>query len=528
MKLINNLYLLITMLALTLLSACSDDNVTSIDSERGYIQVRILPEMITKANMVETLSEIKKVELTLRHKGMPIVQTLSMREINGAADHGLTSEKLSLNSGEYNLLSYRLLGSVILGEEKPQEIATIYPSTSTVFDIVNGHIYELELSVSSKLRGTVSFKLEKDLSNYQDEMDRVNGTTKATAQSPEDFKYSQTKEADIYYRRKGSSERPAILAVKAYSSANENFFHTDTVKLESGDYEITKYLLYTKNRTEMTLAADLTDTYFTVEPNNFSRTSLPIVYPKNMKAISDYIALYNIWKALDGENWSYSGYFLPEGCNWRFENRPIDEWGNQPGIILSAKGRVRSINIGCFNPRGDVPADIATLTDLQSLTLGINSDMGVFDFDEVVYSIDKSSLIEEGIDLAAERMEIAKEELALKYYKKNKYTLLDNNDVINTKYARAYTKKPTTKGTGIKTNGITSIPEEISQLTNLTHIYISGGFVEKLPDSFAEMTNLTDIELYNCEFKEFPEVLTRMSNIVAINFSMNQIGRAHV
>ena len=56
-----------------------------------------------------------------------------------------------------------------------------------------------------------------------------------------------------------------------------------------------------------------------------------------------------------------------------------------------------------------MPACIGDLTELQQLWLGLNSDISVFVSDEIVYSLNRAALAEEGVDIFKERINIAKE-----------------------------------------------------------------------------------------------------------------------
>lgn len=117
-----------------------------------------------------------------------------------------------------------------------------------------------------------------------------------------------------------------------------------------------------------------------------------------MKAISDYMALYEIWKAMDGPNWSYAGETYVAKSNWKFDGRPIDEWGNQPGVQVNADGRVKSLDLGSFNAKGDIPEALGKLTELESLWLGKHDD-DLYETESVSYKLSKYSLYHKGVDL---------------------------------------------------------------------------------------------------------------------------------
>ena len=77
--------------------------------------------------------------------------------------------------------------------------------------------------------------------------------------------------------------------------------------------------------------------------------------------LKDYIALKEIWEALDGPNWSYAGEVQKLGINWNF-NKDIDLWGEQPGVQLHSDGRIASITIEDFGGNeiaiSSVPLDL--------------------------------------------------------------------------------------------------------------------------------------------------------------------------
>ena len=201
---------------------------------------------------------------------------------------------------------------------------------------------------------------------------------------------------------------------------------------------------------------------------------------------------------------------------------------------MNSRGRVISINIGSFNPCGDIPACLGDLTELNNLWLGMNSDVEIVEVmdESFFYSLDRSALVEDGIDILENRTEIAKEELSIRHHKKHKYTLLDESEKeIKTNFARKFSNKYTSNLEGItrsgvvsgkpKTNRIKSIPAEIGNLKNLTVLYISNGFVSELPETLADLPKLTDVELYNCNFTKFPAVLSKMEKLIMLNFSAN-------
>lgn len=110
------------------------------------------------------------------------------------------------------------------------------------------------------------------------------------------------------------------------------------------------------------------ETFF-VKDNEESEATVPIQLAATAEYLKDYMALKEIWEALDGPNWKYYGEAAPMGCNWNFD-KEIDMWGYQPGVQLLDNGRVASIVISGFGANGIVPDAIGQLTELRILNLG--------------------------------------------------------------------------------------------------------------------------------------------------------------
>lgn len=542
MNLLKNIHwLFATILCIATLSSCSEDELVSGGGATGYLKLRLTSsQAVTRATTLDYLSDAKKVEVSMLYNDMVVSQSLALSSVADASDLGLESEKLELNTGDYTVMSYTIYGAVKPGMEKPEKLATIYPDEAVKFQISGGHITEVDVKVKATVRGFVYFDLLKDLSNYQDKMDEVNSAaTRATALegAPEDFSYDNIKEVDLYYRRKGTDEYPTVHTFKLYKTDGERYMHTDTVNWESGEYELTRYMLFDEKRETMVLAGDLADTYVKVTTGKCTQSSFDIEFPENMKAFNDYFALYNIWIKMDGPNWSYTGTSFPAGANWRFADRSIDQWGNQPGITIDpSSGRVKTLDIGSFNPAGDVPDELGQLTEIVALSFGTHQDEGVIEYFEdplssykvtlpdylkQKYSLSAIELYRRGIDYAANRMEIEKERLRILHPSSAyKSRLLAPKAKPEFKYAVPVTYDDFEHGA--YSNRITGITDEIGNLTQLENLSIANGLITKLPDKLVNCELLTDLELYNCHFTEFPKVLTQMKSLISLNISFCQ------
>ncbi len=529
MNLLKNINRLLAVICCVLLAAsCTDDKMASGDGTSGFLKLRLssTKTVTTRATSMDHLADAKKVEVSMLYNDMYVTQTLNLSSVAGASDLGLESEKLELSAGEYRIMGYTLFGAVKPGMTKPEKLATVYPDEVLLFNITSGHLTELDVKVKATVYGKVYFDLPKDLSNYQDEMDDANAQGKTRSSitgDPQTFSYDNVDSIDLYCRRKGTSDYAVPHAFKVYPAKDGNYLHTDTVNWESGEYEITRFMMYDQRRTIMLLAGDLKDAYITVATGGCTEGKVDIKFPADMDAIKDYIALYNIWKNMDGPHWSYSGEGFPAKANWRFADRPIDEWGNQPGVELDNEGRVRTLDIGSFNPSGAIPDALGDLTELQSLILGTHNDIAEVEkpdgTEKVSFSMNLFDLHRKGIDYRSRRMEIAKERLGLLHPSPaDNGKLYTAQKPFEVKYATTYDFSE-----GAISNRITSIPESIGKLTKLNYLYVANGLIEELPMALADLQELTDVEFYNCRFKTFPKALENMKKVISLNFSSNSM-----
>lgn len=504
-------WLCTAMMCLLFVASCSDEETVTI-GQTGYIQLRLFPQSITRAGGLDYMADAKKIELSLLSGDKPVVQSLNLSAVPGTSEFGLISEKLELHTGGYKLMSYTLYSDVKPGAEQPEKLFVGYPEGDMLFHISQGHLTEVELDVKATLRGNVFFELEKDLSNYQDMVDQAQANSRAIEIPENLFNYDDIAEVDLYYSTKGTSEHPTPHTFKVYRKAGDKYFHTDTANWAVGEYEISRFMLYTEKRRELILAGDLEDISVKVEANRFTKSVAPVKYPKEMLAMKDYMALYNIWINLEGLDWNYAGESYPVGSNWRFKDRPVDQWGIQPGVELDRNGRVKAMDLGSFNPSGEVHSALGDLTELEGLWLGTHGDLHAVD--ETQYSINTFELYRQGVDLRGNRWKIARESFRLRHPQRS-------SNIYEMKrapyeYARKYDFDQ-----GAIANRITKVPEEIGKLKKLGSLFIANGYVSELPNGLAELPELTDMEIYNCRLTEFPAVLNKMQKLVSLNFSCN-------
>lgn len=502
--------------AVLLTAACSDDEVDNKQTRYGYIQLRLFKNQpaastfgMSGGSRLEYLADAKKVEVTLIYKDSEIKQTLNIYSVGGEdAEYGVRTEKLQLLSGTYMLTGYKIYGSKVI-QGQAEVLQSGSPDEMLEFDLKNGELKILELSLEVQLRGKVAFQLKKNFQNIPTPDVKVKS---ADVQPDSLFIYDEVKYMEICLST-GNNQVPTIDTLKTFWKYGESYVYTDSLNLKAGTYTLTQYKLMDERKT-IVLVQDPAFR-FTVQDNRCNIETVDVVYPANMPAIRDYIALYNIWVAMDGPSWSFSGETEPEGANWIFKNRPVDEWGYQAGVELHSNGRVKAVNLGAFNAKGLVPDAIGQLTALEMLYLGTHTETG--SGNEAAESMNMYDLYASGVNVMENRMAINKERLRLRHRKEQK-SLMAKDYIHEAPYKYARTYKTSMDA---RLNRITGISPEIGKCQNLSVVYIANGLITDLPEEFGTLANLTDLEIYNCPLTKVPDCLAELPNLVLFNFSKN-------
>ena len=516
-KIVKNINLIMCLLAcLFVVSACTDDNELGKNNQSfGYFQLKIRKAQskgITAGSELENLKDAKKVQVDLLIDNRQITQTLNLLSVSDeAAEFGLTSESMQLLTGKYTLTAYRIFGEYIEGSTEGDKAPVLQegePDDLTYFEVAEQQMTTVTLDVVAQLRGKLSLIIGKDFSNIQ--------PARAGGYNPDDFNYNNI--ASIQVDMKAGLSGPTREYVfKTWRARNDYFFHTDTISLRENNYTVNQVRLLDKNQKLIMVIDQPSAIKIQNQVHEIDTVSIDMPLTP---AFKDYIALYNIWKKMDGENWYWNGMGNKEGANWMFKYsdgtpRPMDLWGSQPGISVNPNGRVTSINLGAFNPKGMVPDEIGQLTELQSLYLGNHSDAAQIDPSQGTIVLDKFTLEQQGVDIFANRMDIAKERTRLKYRTKASSLDFKSSSETSFKYAKPYYEHD---HTGYSSR-ITGISPEIAKCKQLSMLSIANNLVKDLPETMDQLENLTDLELYNLEMKEIPAVVTRLKGLIAFNFS---------
>ena len=71
--------------------------------------------------------------------------------------------------------------------------------------------------------------------------------------------------------------------------------------------------------------------------------------------------------------------------------------------------------------------------------------------------------------------------------------------------------------------GLTEIPYEVFELTNLEQLYINNNSINNIPAEISRLTNLVDINLSNNCVTSVPNELCKLSELQRINLSHNML-----
>ena len=550
------LCVVLSLLLSAVFTSCNDsDGVDNREQQYGYAQFKLYKkasydspslQSSTRAaqSILDYLADASKINVTLSFEGTTISQTLNLSASDAtSAEYGLRSDKLKLVVGEYDLLSFTLY-------DKFDEL--LYNSTNedlSAFSVASGGLTVHDLTVNVTPRGRVQFTFEKDMSDFV-AAPKSMASTRAASRV---YTFDEVKYVNLNVARVLSSgnilsrTKLEMLPVKFSLEFDENneangtpgyqtskLYCDSLLLLPAGNYRLLSYETFDNEKVLLETDNNPKSLEFVVEDNALTQADVAIKLHESDDYIKDYYALYEIWKSLDGENWSYDGEDYTRGLNWDF-NKDVDLWGDQPGVQLHSNGRVARLDISGFGFRGDLSPAIGQLTQLIELYLGTHNDTNAVNYDP---SLAKNL---SAVERSASRMDLHREYLSMihpatqtseptaralaenniKIAATALYDTMSEKEIFNMATGQQYIK-PMDQHYGALRNGLKSIPKEIGKLNNLEYFYIANGELESLPDEVANLTACTDIEIYNCpKMTKFPMVITRMPELVSLNISAN-------
>ena len=515
-------------------AACTQAEPDYRDHQYGHVQFKLYKaasydDTQTKAvlEQLDYLKDVTKIKVALDYEGNRISQTLPVNASDdNAAEFGLRSDKLKLLAGKYDVLNFSLFNKLdeVVYEGTPA-------SSQMSFEVIPGGLCVHDLLANVVERGKVRFTIVKDMSDFEQ-------VTKAPARP---YTFDEIKFITLSVR---SKEGVKTKFEKLPAKFSLHFDETDDVEdgyrtsslqcdtllsLVAGEYVVESYEAYDSGRSLLE-TSNRNVAGFVIEDNSTTEVDVPVRLYHTDEYIKDYYALYEIWKALNGDEWYYNGEDYPVGINWDFNKDP-DLWGDQPGVSLHSNGRVAMINLSGFGFHGHMPAALGQLTELVELYLGSHNDSNQSAYDPTVQpgkgtrnrferhkehmrALHPAEQMSEPVARALAEHDIVIPETAM-------YTYMKESDIIDETTGRMRIK-PMDMNHGKLTNGLLSLPPEIGKLAKLEQLFIANGELTTLPKEMSGLVSCTDIEVYNCpEMTEFPMALARMPELVSLNLANN-------
>ncbi len=532
---------LVALMALVPFVGCSTegDEADFRETEYGYVQFKLYKEASYEVDdsralksQLDYLSEAAKVKVTLSYGETTIAQTLTLSSADDKmAEMGLRTDKLKLLTGNYQVVAFMLY------DANDEPIYNGVPKVDPNFEVKCSGLTVHDLTVDVEPRGSVKFRLKKDLSEFE-------GTRAVSRQ----YTFDEIKKITItvQHRRSNEQTRLEMLSCKFSLHFNEDddvvdYRQTSSIvcdtllSLKAGDYRVVSYQTYDSSKVLLETKSNPSESDFTIEDNRTTETDLKVSLYESDEYIQDYYALKAIWESLHGEEWYYAGENYPRGANWDFNKDP-DLWGDQPGVELHSNGRVARIDISDFAFSGDLSPAIGQLTQLVELYLGTHNDTNLFTYDpslapdQSLSERKRNRMANHGAFLEMIHPAIQLSEPCARALAEHQisipatalYEEYSEQEIFDMKSGKQRVLRPMDTNHGTICNGLKSLPAEIGLLKNLEYFYVANSELSSLPDEMKNLSSLTDVEIYNCpRMTQFPMVLTQMPELVSLNLSNN-------
>ena len=326
--------LVVVACTLASITSCTEKD-DELGTTYGYVQFKLYKndtaptKSATRATgVLNYLSDACKIGVSLeRPDGSVIEQTLVLRAYNEEnAAYGMRSDKLQLLAGEYKVTCYRLYGKV-------DEIITSVDLSSldASFTVVTDGLVYHDLSVDVTPRGKASFRLVKPESFTKPTRAAKEGVypfsdIQSVSFILESTSYERVEVNNVLVKLEEGFHDYAVDGSE-YNAQTTTFAVDTIVPLKAGEYKVISYTTYSdkKAKKELETAIVKDGKPFVVGDNGFTEdVEIVIQMKETAEYVKDYLALKEIWEALDGPHWSYHGEAEVPGCNWDF-NKDLDK-----------------------------------------------------------------------------------------------------------------------------------------------------------------------------------------------------------
>ena len=219
-----------------------------------------------------------------------------------------------------------------------------------------------------------------------------------------------------------------------------------------------------------------------VTAENDSTTRTYTVTVTRAEAATDRAALVALYNATSGDNWANND-------NW-LSDKPLGEWH---GVTTDSDGRVRRLDLSGNQLSGEVPSELGSLSNLETLFFGFNELAGPIPGELGNLSNLKS------LNLSSNR---------LTGPIPGELGSLSNLESLD-----------------LSSNELTGIPGELGSLSNLETLYLSfNELAGPIPAELGSLSNLETLYLGNNRLTgTIPAELGSLSNLESLNLSSNRL-----
>ena len=225
-----------------------------------------------------------------------------------SAEYGMRSDKLKLLTGEYEIARFTLFDS------NDEELYN-GNAADTRLTVVSGGLTTHDLTVNVLPRGSVRFTLTKDMSGF-------NPPARTRSDIPRQYIFEEIGKFDVTVKNTETNnlvtfeQLPVTFSIHFDDEENAETppgYQTSTcacdslLSLPAGNYVVLRYLTYDSDGILLETNNSPVESPFTVEDNRTTEADVAVTLYEADEYMKDHYALYAIWKALHGEEWSYQG-----------------------------------------------------------------------------------------------------------------------------------------------------------------------------------------------------------------------------